>query len=90
MTGQYAADIKKWEQAYPAEASKFVKLRLQEVLKATADIDYNAQLVEKNNKKYFVKKEYESKNPNWKMGFRAGKEVTESMRTMVKAWVLEL
>ena len=59
-------------------------------MKETADIDYQAQLVEKGNKKYFVKKEYENKNPNWKMGFRAGKEVTETMRTAVKAWILEL
>lgn len=86
----YEQDMKKWDLKYPADPAKFVKIRLQEVLKATADIDYNAQLVEKGNKKYFVKKEYESKHPNWKMGFRAGKEVTETMRTAVKAWILEL
>jgi hypothetical protein len=86
----YAESIKKWEISYPSEPSKFVKVRLQEVLKATADIDYNAQLVQKGNKKYFAKKEYESKNPNWKMGYRAGREVTETMRTFVQKWILEL
>lgn len=86
----YEQDVKKWEQKYPADPSKFVKARLQEVLKATADIDYNAQLIEKGNKKYFVKKEYENKHPNWKMGFRAGKEVTETMRSLVQNWILEL
>ena len=85
----HAEKVKKWEQNYPAESSRFIKLRLQELLKATANIDYGAQLVEKGDKKYFVKKEYESKHPNWKMGFRAGKEVTETVRVFVQAWVQE-
>ncbi len=82
--------LKKWETEYPAESSGFIKLRLQKVLEATEGIDYNAELTERNDKKYFVKQEYEKKDQNWKAGFRAGKEVTETVRAFVKQWVTEL
>ena len=87
---QYAEDLKNWELNYPAESSRFIKKRLQEVLNATAGIDYTAQLIDKNNKKYFVKQEYERKPSNWKAGFRAGKEVTETVRTFLQQWIQEL
>ena len=86
MTKRYEDDLKKWEENYPAQSSAFVKKRLQEALKVTEGIDYNAELTERNGKKYFVKQEYERKDGNWKKGFRAGKEVTESVRAYVKDW----
>ncbi len=81
--------LKKWEENYPAQSLAFIKMRLQEVLMATEGIDYNAELIEKNGKKYFVKQEYERKDDNWKKGFRAGKEVTESVRAYIKEWMNE-
>lgn len=60
------------------------------MLDATKDIDYNAELVEKYNKKRFVNPAYESKNTEWKQGFRAGKEVTEPARAFVQKWLNEL
>jgi hypothetical protein len=86
----YEEDVKQWQKTYPAESSLFVKARLQQVLNATAGVDYSAQLAERNNKKYFVKQEYERKPSNWKAGFRAGKEVTETVRTFLQQWVQEL
>ena len=83
----YESDMKKWEEKYPAKSSAFVKMRLQEMLKVTDGIDYNAELTERNGKKYFVKQEYERKDPNWKKGFRAGKELTEYVRGYVKEWM---
>lgn len=86
----YKEDLKKWEKEYPADPAPFVKQRLQQMLDATKDIDYNAQLTERNGKKYFAKAEYERKNPHWKMGFRAGREVTETARAFVQQWIGEL
>lgn len=86
----YQAKLARWEKEYPAEAAGFIKRRLQQMLEATQDIDYNAALTERNGKKYFVKKEYESKSPEWKCGFRAGKEVTETARAFVQQWIKEL
>jgi hypothetical protein len=86
---RYEDQMRKWEEKYPADLSAFIKLRLQEVLKATEGIDYNAELTERNGKKYFVKQEYEKKDTNWKAGFRAGKEVTETVRGYVLQWMNE-
>lgn len=79
-----------WESWYPASASQFIAARLQKMLDATRDIDYNAGLVEKYGKKRFVNPAYESKNQEWKQGFRAGKDVTESARTFAQNWLSEL
>ena len=87
---RFEDDLKKWDEEYPAESSKYIRRRLLEVLTATENIDYNAELVERNGKKYFVKQEYEKKNKNWKYGFRAGKEVTETVREFVQNWVSQL
>jgi hypothetical protein len=86
----YKEDLKKWEKEYPADPAPFVKRRLEQMLEATSGIDYGAQLTERNGKKYFVKPEFERKSSHWKMGFRAGKEVTETARTFVQQWVKEL
>lgn len=90
QTTAYNEALKKWEQEYPADPTPFVKRRLGQVLEATKDIDYDAQLTERNGKKYFAKPEYERKSREWKMGFRAGKEVTETTRAYVQQWMKEM
>ena len=82
--------IQDWESVYPADPNQFIKRRLEEFLKVTSDIDYNAELVTKNGKKYFVKKEYENKDNRWKMAFRAGQEVVEPARALVQQWIAEM
>ncbi|MDP4265005.1 MAG: hypothetical protein Q8941_20930 [Bacteroidota bacterium] len=86
----YKESTRQWEDAYPVTADQFVATRLQKMLEATKDIDYNAELVEKNNKKRFVNPSYEYKNGEWKQGFRAGKEVTETARAFAQKWLAEL
>ncbi len=86
----YASRMKEWEEKYPADPQRYVKGRLQEFLKETDNIAYNAQLVEKNGKKLFADRAYESKSSNWKMAFRAGKEVVEPARAFVKNWIKEI
>ncbi|UYQ92604.1 hypothetical protein MKQ68_21210 [Chitinophaga horti] len=86
----YANDLAAWENTYPASPNGYIKQRLQEMLDATEGVDYNAQLVVKGDKKYFVNKAYENKSSNWKMAFRAGKEVTATARAFAQAWLKEL
>jgi hypothetical protein len=87
---RHEAMIKEWESVYPADANQFIKRRLEEFLKVTSDIDFNAELVTKNGKKVFVNPAYEDKDSRWKMAFRAGKEVVEPARAFVQQWVREI
>jgi hypothetical protein len=80
----------KWEKTYPERVNEFVAERLQRMLDATKDIDYNAELIEKYGKKKFVNKTYEYKNQEWKQGFRAGRDVTETSRAFVQKWLDEI
>jgi hypothetical protein len=82
--------MKQWEKKYPESSSQFVKQRLADFLESTGNIDYNAALIDKANKKIFVNPVYEKKNWKWKMGFRAGKEATESARAFAQQWLKEL
>ena len=79
-----------WEAKYPANQMLFVKMRLQQFLEETKDIDFNAKTVEKNGKRYFEDRAYESKGNRWKMGYRAGKEVIETARQFVTEWEKEI
>ena len=82
--------LKQWEAKYPTNHLLYIKLRLQEFLQATNDVDFTAQLTEKNGIKYFVKPDYESKGNHWKMGFRAGKAAVETARALAQEWMNEI
>jgi hypothetical protein len=86
----YEQRTKQWEAAYPENVDRFIAARLQKMLDNTKDIDYNAELIEKWNKKRFVNPVYESRNTEWKQGFRAGKDVTETARAFAQKWLAEL
>jgi hypothetical protein len=82
--------LEDWEAKYPTDQLQYVKQRLNQFLEETEAIDFNAELVQKNGKKYFVKPEYENKSNRWKMAFRAGKEVIVPAREFVQQWIKEL
>jgi hypothetical protein len=82
--------LEDWESVYPSDPNQFIKRRLEEFLKVTADIDYNAELITKNGKKVFANREYENKDGRWKMAFRAGKDVVEPSRAFVQQWLAEI
>jgi len=82
--------LAEWESKYPVNQLLFVKTRLQQFLDETANIDFNAQLVEKKGKKYFANQAYEHKGNRWKLAFRAGRDVVETARTFVKTWMAEI
>lgn len=86
----YNRRMKTWETNYPAEVDAFIAAKLDQMLTLTADIDYGAELVEKWGKKRFVNPVYESKRPEWKLGYRAGKEVTGPAREFARLWLEDL
>jgi hypothetical protein len=86
----YDRQIAAWESKYPSNHLLYVKKRLQEFLNETADIDFEAELITKNGKKYFANPAYERKGNRWKMAFRAGKDVITTARTFTEKWMNEI
>lgn len=82
--------LEAWEQKYPANYLLFVKTRLQQFMEETKDIDFEAELIEKNGVKYFVNKAYEGRGNRWKMAYRAGKPVVETARRFAEQWMSEI
>lgn len=74
------------EKKYPSDAHELIKQRLKEFLSVSATVDFNAQL----NGSMFANPEYEAKNGEWKMCYRAGKAVVEVAREEAQAWLKEL
>jgi hypothetical protein len=88
--GDYAYRMKQFEKEYPADVRAFIKLRLREFIQLSTNVDFNAQLVEKNGKKKFINHVYESKSEIWKYCFRAGKQSTEAARALAEQWLKEI
>ncbi len=86
----YDRQIADWEAKYPSNHLLYVKKRVQEFLNETADIDFEAELIIKNGKKYFVNPVYERKSNRWKMAFRAGRDVITTARTFAEKWISEI
>lgn len=87
---RYKENMTRWEKEYPASINVFISDKLKKMLEYTKGIDYNAALVEKYGKKRFVNPAYEGKRTEWKQGFRAGKDVTETARAFAEKWLTEL
>jgi len=89
---QYQDKVKKFEANYPADPRQMIKIRLQQILDITADVDYSAELKDGwNNKvKVFVNPVYEKKPPEWKLAYRAGKQATDVLRSAAQQWLNEL
>lgn len=90
MKENHAYLLAEWEKKYPANPLLYVKMRLQQFMNETNDIDFAAELITKKGVKYFVNPAYESKGNRWKMAFRAGKEVIEPAREFVQQWMDEI
>jgi len=87
---RYNKEMQAWEESMPENPLTLVKKRLQEMLEITKDVDFNAALTEKYGKKVFVNPTYERKHANWKYAFRAGKELTETVRAFAEKWITEI
>ena len=87
---KYQTKICKWEKDYPVDTRQLIKRRLEHFLELTKDIDFSASLKEMNGKKIFVNPAYEQKPAEWKMGYRAGKDVVQTARAFAGQWMKEL
>lgn len=75
------------EKKYPTDPNELVKTRLKDFLAISATVDFDAQLT---SYRTFVNSEYEKKSSEWKMCYRAGKEVVEAARIEAQKWLDEL
>lgn len=82
--------LKNFEASYPATAKEMVKIRLREFLAKTADIDFNAQLVQKGGLKKFADPRLEAKDGDWKRCYRAGQETIDAARAYAQKWLSDL
>ena len=68
-----------------------VKKWINTFLEKSADINFAAKTVkDKNGKLKFVDEEYEYKDSQWKLYYRAGKETVSAARTFAQGWLGEL
>ncbi|HEY6900994.1 MAG TPA: hypothetical protein VI233_10140 [Puia sp.] len=86
----YVKYQKQWETNYPADCRAFIKLRLQSYLDIAKTVDFSATVSEKNGRKVFDNRVYQSKNNDWKMIYRAGKEVYDVAKPFAENWLKEL
>jgi hypothetical protein len=87
---RHKENLKNWEINFPADHREIIRSRLQKYLNLANTVDFTAELTEKNKKKVFVNKAYEGKNSDWKMIFRAGKEVYDVAKPFAEQWLKEL
>ena len=86
----YQKYTKEWEQRYPEDNKVFIRTRIQQYLALAATVDFTATTHESKGKQVFDKSEYQGRNNDWKMIYRAGKEVYEVTRSFAEKWLPEL
>jgi hypothetical protein len=89
---EHAKHLAAWEQAYPENNPKpMIKRWITAFLDASAEIDFGANTIEvKPGLIRFADQQYERKDKQWKLYFRAGKETVAAARTFAQAWLAEL
>ncbi len=88
---QYKKELAEWEIEYPLNnPNPLVKKWINAFLEKTNNIDFNAQLKTEKGKQIFVNPEYERKDYQWKLYFRAGKQSVDAARKFAQSWLSEL
>ncbi|MDB5197546.1 MAG: hypothetical protein JWP88_1917 [Flaviaesturariibacter sp.] len=82
--------LERWMKDYPTDYRQMIKTRLQTFLDLAETVDFSAQLKEQGGKLRFVNPHYEAKPSDWKLIFRAGKEVSQPSVAFAKAWIGEI
>lgn len=88
----YKSKITEWEKEYPVDNPKpMIKKWINTFLEKSADINFDAKTTKnKDGKLKFVDQQYEYKDSQWKMYYRAGKETVNAARTFAQNWLTEL
>ncbi len=74
----------------PEDHRRLVLTRLEQVLEQTADVAFDATLVEAAGRRRFADPELEAKGAVWKAGFRAGRPALTAARALASAWIADL
>ena len=74
----------------PKDPREMLRRRLKAFLTLTADINFDAKLVDSGYRKHFADKQLEARPEEWKMWFRAGREATGAARAFATQWLKEL
>jgi len=88
--GQRNEAMQEFNKVYPEDARALIAMRLRHFLDVTGDVDFTAQLTEKDKKKVFADAALEAKPAEWKMAFRAGKPATDAARDFARRWLADL
>jgi len=89
---EYKNKLAEWEAQYPSGNPKpMIKKWINLFLEKTSDINFSAKTVKnKDGITKFVDQEYEYKDSQWKLYYRAGKETVTAARTYAQNWLNEL
>jgi len=90
QVGAYERAVKELDAVYPADPRALVANRLRKFLDLSKDIDFTAQLVERDKKMRFADAALEARPAEWKMLFRAGKPATDAARAFAQKWLADL
>lgn len=83
-------DLVRLQKQYPEDVRVFIKGRIQQYLSLAATVDFSATTHDKGGKQVFDKADYQYKSNDWKMIYRAGKEVYDVTRPFAEKWLQEL
>jgi len=86
----YQKYTKEWAQRYPEDCKVFIRNRIRQYLALAATVDFTATTHESRGKQIFDKPEYQAKNNDWKMIYRAGEEVYKTTKSFTEQWLQEL
>jgi len=88
----YKNKVSEWENEYPVNNPEpMIKNWINTFLDKSSDVNFDAKLEkDKYGKMKFVDQKYESKDSQWKLYYRAGKESVTAARTFAQNWSKEL
>lgn len=81
-----ALDKEKNDKMFPADAQTMVKQRLEDFLSISKTVDFDAEL----SGRRFKNPKYERESTQWKMCYRAGREVVAAAQKEAESWLQEL
>ncbi len=88
-TEEYNKDKAAW--LAKKDANVVIKNMLKQYLNLQGTVDFNAPVVANQyGKKVFTNPEYQGKPSEWKMCYRAGKEVNDFVKSFAQQWLTEL
>lgn len=88
---EYRQQLANWERQYPENPSEMVRLRLEQFLKLSEDVDFSATVkANEYGRLIFENPAYERKSSNWKALYRAGREPVEAARGFARKWLADL